>query len=190
MQKALQITLNTTMGEILEAYPAAKIGLFQRYHIGGCQACGYEPADTLEDVCRAQGVSDTLDEITACIEWSEAIEARLHASAGDVLRAVAGGESLCLLDTRLPSEFAAAHIPGARLLTVELTFEALDSWPKDMSIITYSTRGRRSLEKASYLTAYGLRGVRSLDGGVDAWRALGGNLVTANHTQPLPLSGG
>ena len=31
-----EIGPDTTMEEILRAYPSAKIGLFQRYHIGGC----------------------------------------------------------------------------------------------------------------------------------------------------------
>jgi metal-sulfur cluster biosynthetic enzyme len=44
---AIEITADTTMGEILQAYPAAKVGLFQRYHIGGCSACSYQPTDTV-----------------------------------------------------------------------------------------------------------------------------------------------
>jgi rhodanese-related sulfurtransferase len=189
MQKALQISLKTTMGEILAAYPVAKVGLFQRYHIGGCRACGYQPEDALGDVCRAQGLDEPLEGIIACIESSAAIETRLHASAREVQRAVEGGAPLRLLDTRLPSEFEAGHLPGAQLLTVELTFEALDSWPKDLPIVTYSSHGRRSLDKASYLTAYGLRSVRSLDGGLDAWRQLGGDTVVGRPMEPLPFNG-
>ena len=43
----LEIGLNTTMDEILRVYPSAKLGLFRRYHIGGCTACGYQLTDTL-----------------------------------------------------------------------------------------------------------------------------------------------
>lgn len=35
------------MGEVLEAYPSAQRALFRRYHIGGCNSCGYAPGDTL-----------------------------------------------------------------------------------------------------------------------------------------------
>jgi hypothetical protein len=38
------------MEEILRAYPSAKVGLFQRYHVGGCESCSYKPTETLEDV--------------------------------------------------------------------------------------------------------------------------------------------
>jgi hypothetical protein len=47
---SLEIRTSTTMEEILSAHPSAKLGLFRRYHIGGCTACGYQPTDTLEQV--------------------------------------------------------------------------------------------------------------------------------------------
>ena len=36
------ITGDSMMGEVLEAYPSAQRALFGRYHIGGCDSCGYE----------------------------------------------------------------------------------------------------------------------------------------------------
>ena len=52
---------------------------------------------------------------------------------------------------------------------MELTFEALDSWPKETPIVFYSNEGRRSLDKAAYFQAYGFTNARSLDGGIQAW---------------------
>ena len=43
---SLEISASTVMEEILNAYPSAKLGLFRQYHIGGCTACGYQPART------------------------------------------------------------------------------------------------------------------------------------------------
>jgi hypothetical protein len=40
------------MEEILQVYPSAKVGLFQRYHIGGCESCSYQPTETLVEVHR------------------------------------------------------------------------------------------------------------------------------------------
>jgi hypothetical protein len=40
-----EIGPDTAMEEILRAYPSAKIGLFQRYHIGG-RACGERNSPT------------------------------------------------------------------------------------------------------------------------------------------------
>ena len=45
------------------------------------------------------------------------------------------------------------HIPETQFLTLELKFEALDTWPKDTRIVFYSNAGHRSLEVASYFMA-------------------------------------
>jgi len=60
-----EIGPNTTMAEILDAYPSAKVGLFQRYHIGGCASCGYQPRDTLQEVCATHDIADPLDAVIA-----------------------------------------------------------------------------------------------------------------------------
>ena len=41
----------STMREVLEAYPGAQRALFRRYHIGGCSSCGFQPSETLEQLC-------------------------------------------------------------------------------------------------------------------------------------------
>jgi rhodanese-related sulfurtransferase len=157
---------NTTMAEILAAYPAARLGLFRRYHIGGCQACGYLPTDTLETVCRAYDIADPVETVVAVIRDSSAAEAGLF-----ILPAVVKPAEERILDVRSPEEFAQGHIAGAQLLTVELTFEILDSWPKDTPIVCYSNTGRRGLEKASFFTAYGFTRARHLAGGLKSWTA-------------------
>ena len=64
---SLEIRARTTMEEILSAYPSAKLGLFRRYHIGGCAACGYQPTDTLEQAIGDHNISDPLEAVIACI---------------------------------------------------------------------------------------------------------------------------
>lgn len=172
-----EIGPDTTMEEILRAYPSAKIGLFQRYHIGGCASCGYQPTDTLAEVCRTHNIVDSLDAVITCIRQSQEVEAQLHIRPAEVA-ALQRAEQMWLLDVRSPQEWEVAHIQGAQLLTVALTFEVLDSWPKDILVVLYSNHGRRSLDRASYLRAYGLTNVKSMDGGLIAWLAEVGPLVS------------
>lgn len=160
---------SSTMEEILQTFPTAKVGLFLRYHIGGCASCGYEPAETLAEVCQKHGIADSLDAVLACIRQSAEVERRLHISSDEAARLVKRGENLRFLDVRSAEEWDVGHIPGAQRVTVELTFEALDSWPKDTPIVFYSNEGRRSLDKAAYFQAYGFTNARSLDGRMDAW---------------------
>ena len=83
-----EIGPNTTMAEILDAYPSAKVGLFQRYHIGGCASCGYQPRDTLQEVCATHDIADPLDAVIACIRESEAVETTLHIRPAQVAAAL------------------------------------------------------------------------------------------------------
>ena len=168
-----EIGPDSTMGDILNAYPSAKVALFQRYHIGGCASCGYQPEDTLTGVLQTHNIADSLDTVIDYIQDSQDVEARLHIHPKEVAEALDHGEKLQFFDVRSAEEWEARHIPDAPHLTVELKFEILDSWPKDAPIIFYSNQGRRSLDTASYFRAYGFTNARSLNGGMDAWLGRG-----------------
>ena len=83
---------------------------------------------------------------------------------------------------RTRAEYEIGHLADAQLVTVELTFEILDSWPKDARVVFISNDGGRSLDKASYFRAYGLPNARSLTGGLAAW-----NAEVGHHPVPLPV---
>jgi rhodanese-related sulfurtransferase len=160
---------DATMADILHAYPTAKIALFIRYHIGGCSSCSYQLTDTLAEVHQNYNIKDPLETVLAAVRQSASLEAKVHISQQELASALQRGEDLRLLDTRLTSEWQAGHLVGARPITVELTFNALDSWSKETPIVFYSNKGRRSLEKAAYFQAYGFTNARSLDGGIQDW---------------------
>ena len=191
---SLKISSETTMGEILGAYPSAKLELFRHYHVGGCTACGYQLADTLGQVCREHNISDPLEQVIEYIRNSRDIEAKLQIlptvlatsirnsqvpessrtvtlSGEDLTQALEGGQNWRLVDVRSPEEWEQVHLPDAQLLTTELKFEMLDTWSKDTPILFYSNNGRRGLETASYFVAYGFSNVRNLAGGMKAWRS-------------------
>ena len=42
---------DSTMSELLQAFPGAQRALFAKYHIGGCQSCGFSPNETIAQVC-------------------------------------------------------------------------------------------------------------------------------------------
>jgi rhodanese-related sulfurtransferase len=185
---ALEIGPNTTMEEILTAYPSARLELFRRYHVGGCAACGYKLSDTLEQVCREHEIPDALERIVEYIRNSSEVEAKLQVQP-TVLVSISAAPKRQGLDLTLPEfaqpqqqwrvvdvrsreEWEQGHLPGAQLLTTESKFEMLDSWPKDTPILFYSNIGQRGLETASYFVAYGFTKVRNLAGGLRAWEAL------------------
>ena len=77
------ITRHSTMGEVLEAYPSAQRALFQRYHIGGCNSCGYQPGDTLDAVARSHNILD-VGEVIAFLEDAEQLDRRIQVSPVEV----------------------------------------------------------------------------------------------------------
>lgn len=46
------INPQSPMRRVLEIYPGAQRALFRRFHIGGCASCGFQPEETLEELCR------------------------------------------------------------------------------------------------------------------------------------------
>ena len=165
----LSIGSDVTMGEILHAYPTAKIALFIRYHIGGCTSCSYQLTDTLAEVHHNFHILDSLDEMLEAVRQSAAVESKIHISQQDLARTLGQGEATQIIDARSPGEWKTVHLADAQPISVELTFNALDSWSKETPIIFYSNDGGRSLDKAAYFQAYGFTNARSLDGGILAW---------------------
>jgi rhodanese-related sulfurtransferase/DUF971 family protein len=160
---------DTTMAEVLAAYPSAQRALFRRYHIGGCSSCGFEPSEKLGDVCARKGITD-IDEVVAFILHSDAADKRLQISPADVQVRLAKGEPIKLIDVRQPYEWEAARIPGAVLISEELVNE-MENWAKDTPIILYCHKGERSLDAAAYFAGHGFTSVKSMTGGIDAWSA-------------------
>ena len=164
---ATVITRHSTMGEVLEAYPSAQRALFQRYHIGGCNSCGYQPGDTLDAVARGHNILD-VGEVVAFLEDAEQLDRRIQVSPVEVAAALGSDDPPRLIDVRSPAEWELARIEGATLMT-EVVAELVMSWPKDTPIVFYCHLGQRSLDAASYFAGHGFTDLRSMTGGLEAW---------------------
>jgi len=167
MTATAKITKRSTMQEVLEAYPSAQRALFRRFHIGGCNSCGYEPDDVLEEVAHRHKITD-IDEVLEFIEHAEQSDRRIHVSPGDVALGLRSEYPPRLVDVRTPEEWELARIQGATLTTEDQTQEMM-RWPKDTQIVFYCHLGQRSLDAASYFAGHGFKNVRSMTGGIDAW---------------------
>ena len=161
------ITRHSTMGEVLESYPSAQRALFQRYHIGGCNSCGYQPGDTLDAVARGHNILD-VGEVVAFLEDAEQLDRRIQVSPVEVAAALGSDDPPRLIDVRSPAEWKLARIEGATFMT-EVVAELVMRWPKDTPIVFYCHLGQRSLDAASYFAGHGFTDLRSMTGGIEAW---------------------
>lgn len=155
------------MQELLGIYPGAQRALFKKYHIGGCASCGFQPEETLAQVC-ARNENLPVAEVIEHIESSHAEDQRMQVSPAELAEALQGGAAR-VVDIRTREEFEAARIDGAVLFTQELMQEILTKWDRGGLLVFADHQGKRSIDAAAYFAGHGFSGARSLRGGIDAW---------------------
>ena len=99
-----------TMEEVLAIAPSAQRALFQRYHVGGCSSCGFQPTDTLAQVCKDHNLLDVPGVIRA-IEVAEEMDTKLQVDPSSVKAWLDAEEDFSFIDVRSPEEIAGSRIP-------------------------------------------------------------------------------
>lgn len=162
------ITSESTMKQVLEAYPGAQRTLFKRYHIGGCSSCAFQPNETLEELCARNGnlnVTEMIDHLRSSHQQDE----QMQISPRELADRLKHEPSLKLLDIRTKEEWDAVHVEGAVRMSQETMQEILGKWRRETLLVIYDHIGARSLDAAAYFQGHGFTNVRCLRGGIDAW---------------------
>ena len=155
-----------TMEQVTTVFPSAQRALFQKYHVGGCSSCGFQPSDTLGTVAMNHGLE--VDEVVQHIQRSQDMEKDLEITVSETADLLKQGK-IKLLDVRSPEEYRIASVPGSVLVDQDLAQEIMQTWPKETAIVTMCHHGMRSLDAAAYLRGHGFANTRSMTGGIDAW---------------------
>ena len=156
------------MSAVLENFPGAQRALFRRYHIGGCSSCGFQPTETLAQVCARNGNLDVA-EVLAHIQSSHEQDAKVLISPKDLAGLLQTDKSVKLLDVRSREEFEAVNIKGSVLLSQNVMREIMASGSNKCSIVVVDHQGKNGLDATAYFMGHGLQCVRCLRGGIDAW---------------------
>src|SRR5437762_4596250 len=114
----------TKMREVLEIFPGAQRALFRRYHIGGCSYCGFQPEETLEQVCQRNAGLDP-QEVLEHIRTSHEQDAKILIEPKELATWLELDKSIRLVDVRSREEFEAVHIEGSVLLSQEVMREIM-----------------------------------------------------------------
>jgi rhodanese-related sulfurtransferase len=155
------------MEQVLQAAPSAQRALFQRYHVGGCSSCGFQPTDTLAQVCKDHNILDTT-EVIQTIQRADQIDREMQVDPAEVKGWLEGGEDFSFIDVRTPEELQIASIEQAEALDFNDSGRYM-SLPKDRKIVFFCRSGVRSLDVAAYFVGHGFTNVRSMRGGILAW---------------------
>lgn len=161
------ITPDMTMERILELAPAAQRALFQRYHIGGCSSCGFQPTDTLAQVCKDHNILD-IKEVIATIQRAQEVDTRIEVEPRAVKQWLDAKEDFSFIDVRAPEELELARIAQAEPLDFDNPAKYMEL-PRDRKIVFTCRSGVRSLDVASYFIGHGFQRVYSMRGGILAW---------------------
>ncbi len=165
---ATTVNSQSPMSAVLEAFPGAQRALFRRYHIGGCSSCGFQPAETLAQVCERNGGLD-VTEVLAHIQSSHEGDAKVLISPKELAELLQKDKSVKLVDVRSREEFEAVHIEGSVLLSQDVMREIMSSGSNTKPIVMIDHAGKNGLDAAAYFMGHGLQNVRCLRGGIDAW---------------------
>jgi rhodanese-related sulfurtransferase len=165
---AKEIGPDSTMREVLDAFPGAQRALFRRYHIGGCSSCAFQPEETLSQVCGRNGglaVGEVLDHIRSSHEQDE----KVFISPRELADWLQRDKSVRLVDVRSREEFEAVHLKGSLLLSQPVMQEIMAEGTNTRLLVIVDHQGRQALDAAAYFMGHGLQNVRCLRGGIDAW---------------------
>ena len=164
----MEVTAETRMADVLRVFPGAQRALFRKYHIGGCSSCGFDPNETLGQVC-ARNNNLNVAEVLEHIETSHAADEQVYVTAQELEQWRAENVPMRLVDIRTREEFDATRIEGAILFTQEIMTEMLGRWARNELVVIYDHLGSKSMDAAAYFLGHGFTNVRALRGGIDAW---------------------
>ena len=156
------------MSAVLAQFPGAQRALFRRYHIGGCSSCGFQPTETLAEVCARNG-NLPVAEVLAHIQSSHAQDETIFISPKELAELLERHQPVKLVDVRSREEFEAVNIAGSVLLSQTVMQQILGSGSNTETIVVIDHAGKNGLDAAAYFTGHGLQNVRCLRGGIDAW---------------------
>ena len=163
-----ELNPESLMSAVLEHFPGAQRALFRRYHIGGCSSCGFQATETLAEVCARNGNLD-VTEVLAHIQTSHEQDAKVLISTKELAELLQQDKSVKLVDVRSREEFEAVSIAGSVLLSQDVMREIMGSGSDKHPIVVIDHQGKNGLDATAYFTGHGLKNVRCLRGGIDAW---------------------
>jgi rhodanese-related sulfurtransferase len=164
----MNISPQSPMSAVLEQFPGAQRALFRRYHIGGCSSCGFQPTETLAEVCARNGNLDVA-EVLAHIQSSHEQDAKILISPKELAELLQREPAVKLIDVRSREEFEAVNITGSVLLSQPVMQQLMASGSNAEPIVVIDHAGKNGLDAAAYFMGHGLQNVRCLRGGIDAW---------------------
>lgn len=163
-----QLTSQSTMSDVLARFPGAQRALFRRYHIGGCSSCGFQLTETVAQLCARSG-NLNVAEVLAHIAASHEADTKFLIAPHELAALRENEPRLKMVDIRSREEFEAVNIAGSILLSQPVMQQLMAAGSNTEPIVLVDHAGKNCLDAAAYFVGHGLKNVRCLAGGIDAW---------------------
>jgi len=162
------LSSDSKMSDVLDQYPGAQRALFRHYHIGGCSQCAFRLEETLGEVCARNG-NLAPAQVLEQIRTSHEQDAKVLISPRELAEWLQREPRIRLVDIRSREEFEAVNIPGSVLLSQEVMRQIMSEAANARPLVLIDHQGGQGLDAAAYFSGHGIRQVRCLKGGIDAW---------------------
>lgn len=106
----------------------------------------------------------------------------------EVREAAAASSGMHVIDVREYYEWAAGHVPGAIYLPLRHIPSRWTALPRDRPVLVTCQIGQRSALATSFLREKGID-AHNLEGGIEAWRALGHTLLDDSEASGRVVEG-
>ena len=90
-----------------------------------------------------------------------------------------------VIDVRDPDEFAAERLPGAECVPLAQVVNEAVKWNRDEALVVMCKSGMRSTQAAQQLESLGFTDVKMLEGGIEACKKAGVDIVFGKKTIPI-----
>lgn len=80
------------------------------------------------------------------------------------------GNHAVILDVRTPAEYAAGHIPGAKLIPLDELPKRINEVPRDTKVYVICRSGNRSSQAVTFLRDKGYSNTHNIVSGMNAWK--------------------
>ncbi len=102
---------------------------------------------------------------------TEDLYANMEVAPGEVKDKLARGEKFVFVDVREKWEYDTTHIEGSVLIPLREIPGNLARLEAADEVVLFCHHGMRSLDAAAWLRSQGVKGARSMAGGIDRWSA-------------------
>jgi rhodanese-related sulfurtransferase len=102
---------------------------------------------------------------------TEDLYANMEVAPSEVKDKLARGEKIVFVDVREKWEYDTTHIEGSVLIPLRELPANLARLEAEDEIVLFCHHGLRSLDAAAWLRSQGVKGARSMAGGIDRWSA-------------------